>query len=221
MVFETDAATVYQIRARHRNEEVRERIPADYRGVMVTDRAGVYDAEIFAGVEKQKCISHVLRSLSEAVENKAGPARRFATELKSLLKRASALWRELRAGPVPDFAARARRLKMEVAWHLRDRRLADRDNQRLLNELGRCNDAGSLLRFLDAPAIEPTNNRAERALRPAVIARKVSQCTKNARGTRAFEAWTSVLRTLSRAHRGPELLDAVVQLLHPAAPHPA
>ena len=109
---------------------------------------------------------------------------------------------------------------MEVAWHLRDRRLSDRDNQRLLNELGRCNDAGSLLRFLDDPTVEPTNNRAERALRPAVIARKVSQCTKNARGTRAFEAWTSVLRTLSRTRRGPELLDAVVELLHPAAPHP-
>ena len=31
-------------------------------------------------------------------------------------------------------------------------------------------DRGNLLRFLDDPSIEPTNNRAERALRPAVIA---------------------------------------------------
>jgi hypothetical protein len=44
MAFETDAATVYQIRKRHRNKEVRERVPADYQGVMITDRAGVYDA---------------------------------------------------------------------------------------------------------------------------------------------------------------------------------
>jgi hypothetical protein len=223
MVFETDAATVYQIRKRHRNEEVRERIPADYQGVMITDRAGVYDADVFAAVRKQKCISHVPRSLSEVVDKKTGPARRFATKLKSLMKRALALWRELRFGPVANFAERARRLKMEIGWHLGDRRFRDPDNQRLLNELGRCHDAGSLVRFLDEPEIEPTNNRAERALRPAVIARKVSQCTKNARGTRAFEAWTSVLRTLSRTHRGPELLDAVAQLLrlHPAAPHPA
>ncbi len=35
MVFETDEATVYQVRPRHRNEEVRELIPADYGGVMV------------------------------------------------------------------------------------------------------------------------------------------------------------------------------------------
>ena len=83
---------------------------------------------------------------------------------------------------------------------------------------GRCHDEGSLLRFLDDPSIEPTNNRAERASRLAMIARKVSHCTKTARGTAAFEAWTSVLATRSRTLAGPDLLDAVVQLIHPAAP---
>ena len=39
MAFETDDATVYQVRGRHRNEEVREVVPGDYAGVMVTDRA--------------------------------------------------------------------------------------------------------------------------------------------------------------------------------------
>ena len=32
MAFETDEATVYQVRARHRNEEVREVVPSDYGG---------------------------------------------------------------------------------------------------------------------------------------------------------------------------------------------
>ena len=44
MAFETDDATVYQVRSRHRNEEVREVVPADYAGVMVTDRARSYDS---------------------------------------------------------------------------------------------------------------------------------------------------------------------------------
>ena len=59
-------------------------------------------------------------------------------------------------------------------------------------------DRGNLLRFLDDPSIEPTNNRAERALRGAVIARKVSHCSKNAGGADAFSAFTSVIRTLAR-----------------------
>jgi transposase len=222
MAFATDAATVFQVRPRHRNEEVRERIPADYEGVMITDRAGVYDAEAFAGVKKQKCLAHVLRSISEVLEAKARGARRFAKRLRDLLRRALTLGRERRAGPPPaDFADRVRRLKWEITDHLRDRTLRDPDNQRLLNELGRCHDAGSLVRFLDDPSIEPTNNRAERALRPAVIARKVSQCTKTARGSQAFEAWTSVVQTLSQTHAGPDLLDALVRLSHPVALRPS
>ncbi|MCW5981201.1 MAG: transposase [Bryobacteraceae bacterium] len=41
-----------------------------------------------------------------------------------------------------------------------------------------------MLTFLHHPDVEPTNNRAERALRPA-IARKVSHCSKNTRGAEA------------------------------------
>jgi transposase len=221
MTFETDVATVYQVRPRHRSEEVREVVPADYQGVMVTDRGTSYDAVELAGVKQQKCLAHVLRSLSGVLGKKSGKARWFAARLKALLQEALALWREGRAGPVRDLADRARWLKAAIAAHLRDRRLKDPDNQRLLDGLGRCSDAGSLVRFLDEPSIEPTNNRAERALRPAVIARKVSQCTKNARGTAAFEAWTSVVRTLSRSKVGPALLDALVRLLQPSTPQPA
>ena len=38
----------------------------------------------------------------------------------------------------------------------------------------------------------------DRGLRPAVIARKVSQCSKNERGAEAFGAFTSVIRTVLR-----------------------
>ncbi len=52
-----------------------------------------------------------------------------------------------------------------------------------------------MLTFLYGPEVKPTNNRAERALRPAVIARKVSHCSKNEQGAEAFAAFTSVART--------------------------
>jgi transposase len=221
MAFVTDTATVYQIRARHRNDEVREQVPADYAGVLITDRGTSYDGAELAAVKKQKCLAHVLRSLSEVLEKKTRGARRFAKRLKAQLQQALALWHERRAGPVvSDFGARVVELKRAITDQLRNRRLRDRDNQCLLNELGRCHDAGSLVRFLDEPGIEPTNNRAERALRPAVIARKVAQCTKTPRGTRAFEVWTSVIETLSRTTPGPALLDAIVRMVHPAAPQP-
>src|SRR5436189_1973986 len=70
MTFDTDTATVYQIRAQHRNEEVRELIPGDYAGVMGCDRGRSYDAKQLRSVKQQKCLSHVQRSLSEVLERK-------------------------------------------------------------------------------------------------------------------------------------------------------
>ncbi len=222
MTFVTDTATVYQIRSRHRNEEVRERIPGDYAGVMISDRGKSYEASELAGIKQQKCLSHVLRSIAEVLEKKVGPARGFGLRLKALLQGSLALWHERRAGPVvADFERRVRILVLELTWQLRDRGLNDPDNQRLLNNLGRWQDSGSLVRFLAEPSIEPTNNRAERALRPAVIARKVSQCTKSPRGTGALECWSSVLVTLARTVSGVELLDAVVALVRPPHLQPA
>src|SRR3954462_11143139 len=68
MIFVTDTATVFQVRARHRNEEVREVIGEDYPGVLVTDRGRSYDAKELESVKQQKCISHALRSITEVLE---------------------------------------------------------------------------------------------------------------------------------------------------------
>ena len=198
MAFETDEATVYQVRTRHRNEEVREVVPSDYGGVMVTDRGRSYDAQALSGVKQQKCLAHVLRSISEVVQTKRGRGRSFGNRLSRLLREAMELRQAYHRGEAADFAAEAERLRREATYHLRDRPMSDADNWRLQNELGWHHDRGNLLRFLDDPSIEPTNNRAERALRPAVIARKVSHCSKNVGGADAFSAFTSVIRTLAR-----------------------
>jgi transposase len=198
MAFATDEATVYQVRPQHRNEEVREVIPPDYQGVMVTDRGRSYDAQALAQVRQQKCLAHILRSISEVVATKKRRGRSFGNQLKRLLREALALWQCYHAGAVAALAPEASRLKAAITHHLRDRVLSDRDNQRLLDEIGWHHDRGNLLRFLEDPSIEPTNNRAERALRPAVIARKVSQCSKNEAGAYAFSAFTSVIQTLQK-----------------------
>jgi|TARA_Y100000310_G_scaffold27025_1_gene25722 transposase len=215
MAFETEEATVYQVRPRHRNEEVREVVPSDYGGVMVTDRGRSYDSQTLARVKQQKCMAHVLRSISDVVETKNGRGRSFGNRLKGLLREAMELWGAYHRGEAVDFAAAAERLRREVAYHLRDRPMTDPDNWRLQNELGWHNDRGNLLRFLDDPNIEPTNNRAERALRPAVIARKVSHCSKNTQGAEAFAAFTSVLRTLAR-NGDQSLVEGISQVFRAA-----
>ena len=214
MTFDTDQATVFQIRRRHRNEEVRELIPADYAGVMVTDRGKSYDAEELLGVKQQKCLDHIKENVKEVLEHKTGRARGFGLKLKSILREARQLWRAQRAGKAGDFQAEAERFEAELTTHLRPRILKDQDNQRLLDGIGLQHDRGRVLRFLHDPAIEPTNNRGERALRGAVIVRKLSHGSKNERGAEAFAGFSSVIQTAAK-NKGGSIIDALQKLFQP------
>jgi transposase len=198
MAFVNPALSVYQIRPRHRNEEVRELVPADFGGVMICDRGRSYDAVELEGVAQQKCLAHLIRNAAQVAEEKNGRARHFARQLTDLLRRALRLSAGSAAMRLKDYCRQAEALDDELTNLLRDRTLRDADNQRLLNGAGAQQDRGRLLRFLSEAGVEPTNNRAERDLRPAVIARKVSHCSKNPRGARAFEAFTSVLQTFRK-----------------------
>ncbi len=219
MGFTTETETVYQIRNRHRNEEVREVIPADYAGVLNTDRGKSYDARELANIKQQKCLCHLQRSITELLETKWGRGRSFGLALRRLLTEALALWHAERDGTATDFPTQAARLQAQLTDLLRERPMPDPSNQHLLDDLRWRHAHGDLLRFLDDPRIEPTNNRAERALRPAVIARKVSQCSKNQPGADAFAAFASVTRTIIQ--RGGSLIDGLVAVCRDASLPPA
>lgn len=77
---------------------------------------------------------------------------------------------------------------------------------------------GWLFRFVLDPEVEPTNNRAERALRPSVIYRKVSGGTRSSRGSEAYDRlfsifYTQKLRKKSFIRDVPQLITRKV--LHP------
>jgi transposase len=211
MAFDADEVTVYQVRPRHRHQEVQEVVPASYQGVMITDRGRSYEAHSFSRVKQQKCLAHLQKTLSVLLEQKRGRAREFGENLKMLLRMALDLWEEYHAGAVVDFEARAAELRFVISCQLRERALRDRDNRHLPKVLRRYHLKGELLRFLEEPLVEPTNNRVERALRPAVIARKVSQCSKNEAGAYAFSAFKSVIQTLVKRGAG-SLVEALYAL---------
>ncbi len=58
-----------------------------------------------------------------------------------------------------------------------------------------------LLTFLDYPEVDPTNNLAERRLRPAVIARKLSCGNKTRAGAETFSILASVAATCRQQSR--------------------
>lgn len=199
MGFFTADISYYQIRYRHRGQEVLEVIDPKGKTKLGTDRGKSYEAHEFDEMEMQKCLSHLLKNLSQVEATKSGRAKHFASELKRQLREGLELWRSYKEDKISreSYRERGRVLEAKINEHLRDRILSDADNQRLLNGIGMQADRGRLTLFLHHPEIEPTNNRAERGLRPAVIARKVSHCSKNERGAQAYSVMKSIFVTLS------------------------
>jgi len=60
---------------------------------------------------------------------------------------------------------------------------------------------GALFTFVGVPGLEPTNNAAERALRPAVLWRKGSWGTHSPEGSRFVERMLTVVATLKQQQR--------------------
>ena len=69
--------------------------------------------------------------------------------------------------------------------------------------------APALWTFVDVPDVDPTNNAAERALRPAVLWRKGCWGTHSAAGSRFVERILTVATTLKQQHRN--IVDYVTQ----------
>lgn len=213
MGFFTKDEAVYQVRRQHRHEEVLEVLGEDFEGILGTDRGTSYEAAALDEIRQQKCLSHLIKNLSEVEEKKKGGARWFAQTAKALFREGLALWDQHRNGEIDIVAYKEEggKLKERIKSHFRDRQLSDPDNQRMLDGIGNQIDRGRALLFLDDPEVEPTNNRAERGLRTAVIARKVSQCSRTDRGAHTYEAMKSVVTTLYL--RGKSVASSLASLI--------
>ena len=71
-----------------------------------------------------------------------------------------------------------------------------------------------LTTFLHHHDVDGTNNAAERALRPAVVMRKITGGSRSAAGAEAWASLASVMRTAEQ--QGRDVLDTLKTLLKAA-----
>ena len=212
---------VFQVRKFHRHQEVLEVIGKDFAGLLGTDRGPSYESLTMVGMLIQKCLSHLIKNLRTVEEKKTGEVRKFSTDLIATLREALDHWNEYQQSESKDLEAyrkRGEEINKSLDKQLAPREMEDTDNQRMLDGIGKQHDQGRVTLFLIHPEIEPTNNRAERGLRPAVIARKVSQCSKNEDGAQATAVIKSIFETLKlRVPPGPNheqrVVDAFADIL--------
>jgi transposase len=204
-----DRATAYAIDP-HRSAAVLERvIGGDWDGILSHDGFASYDR--FTEAIHQQCLAHVLRRARGLLETATRGAVRFPRQVIALFTDAIHLRHRHLGGEVSaDEWAAARDRFDDRLLALTERPRTDPANERLADHLWR--HSQEWFPFLTDPAIEPTNWKAEQALRPAVVNRKVWGGNRTATGAWAQAVVTSVLETCRRQGRAlVDYLSAVVQ----------
>jgi hypothetical protein len=154
--------------------------------MLVSDCLSSYDPAEYA---KHKCIAHHLRAISKAMKLPGTTDHSYLLAWRSFFHGVIALYNLREVISKEDFMAKRQAMER---WRdaLLSRPVGQSGDVSVRNRL--LKQRPHLLGCLYEPAAEPTNNRAERALRPAVIARKVSCGNKTERGRYCWQILSSI-----------------------------
>jgi hypothetical protein len=192
--FTTYDATLYVVANSRGSDVVADVLGEDFRGILITDCLATYN---IIDCRKHKCIAHHLRVLKEHQEalEQRGLKSLYLTLWKLQLQDVIETWKQHAEMPPENWATKVAQLKRGVE-HLLDQFPPEPEEIRFRDRLRR--QRPHLLGCLDDPLAEPTNNRAERDLRPAIISRKISCGNKTERGKAAWERLRSLSVTVAK-----------------------
>ena len=195
--------TVFLVHRRRGKAAAQALLGALTRAILITDRWGAY--RHWAVEQRQLCWAHLQRDFTAFTE-RGGVAARVGRAL--LRDTMFAQWHRVR-----DRTLSHRHFWRQM-WPLRQRveaqlqRGAARADAKTA---GTCRDVlalrTALWTFIDLPGVEPTNNAAERALRPAVLWRRRSFGSHRAAGSRFAARMLTVAATLKQ--QGRNIVDYV------------
>jgi transposase len=192
-------AALFTVQA-SRSHAAFEALVASWAGLLVSDGYTVYQQWVYG---RQTCLAHLIRRARGLAERKEPELAWFGCRVLAELQRL-VHWAQAppTAGAVQAWYARL--------VHLLNQYRPRKDEAgTLARTLER--EMGSLWTFVVEEGVEPTNNRAERALRFAVLWRKMMQGTYNEKGDRWVERILSVRETCRLRGRPtfPVLVEAV------------
>lgn len=180
-----------------------------YAGVLGSDCFSAYNPIVAQA--KQKCLTHYERAAKELgkfyPEDQA--ALLFAISLKDIFKRARQTKRDWLEGKIADEQARQQAQDFEEELdQLVESPLQTHDAEKLRKRL--ITHRNENFTFLRYKHVEPDNNRAERALRPSVVMRKITYGNNSETGARNHETLMSLVETAKLHDADP--LDLMMSL---------
>jgi transposase len=207
-VFTNEQLSVYLIDPRRGHEVVESILGTDFAGVLVSDCFLAYDALHYT---KAKCAGHLLKRCKALTESGNRTAVQFSQQLACLLRGGIKL--KERQSRLTAHGYRVACGKLEAALdRLLERHYRQPDTARFAKLLRKQRE--HLFTFLYVAEVAPTNNAAERELRPAVIIRKTNGCNRSPEGATAHSILSSVIRTCEK--QGLDFIDQTRKVLQAA-----
>lgn len=194
----TASVTVFAIQ-RERSTEAAKTLLGKFGGVLVSDRFSAYG--FWRLWMRQVCWSHLIRDFV-AIAERGGESTRIGDALLDEARKLFGWWHRVRDGTLSrkNFQIYVRSLKNRVGALLDDAAACPhRKTARTCAKIRKVFPA--LWLFVDREGVEPTNNAAERALRHAVLWRKISGGTHSELGSRFVERILTVVATLRQQER--------------------
>ena len=177
----------------------------DFTGTLVTDCYVGYAASV-AGA-KQKCLAHLARRAHDWQKLTEADSADFVffEDIKQFVKRACNFHRRRREGKLSR-----KKQVAEKAWlraELVRLETCDVTHEKAITLQARLlRHPGEWLVFLDDPRVPPTNNLAERALRPLVVLRKITFGSRSDAGATRMAKIMTVGETARRhGHRASDI----------------
>jgi transposase len=202
-VFATPDTTVYRIQPGRGFEEAAAVLGADFAGVLVRDGWAPYRQ--FTAAAHQTCLAHLLRRCRLIAADH--PHATFGTDVQAILQQALAVRDRFLSGELAaaGLAIARGQLIARLAARL-DRASGVPDVARFAAHLER--EFTAIWSFLFDPTIDATNWRAEHAIRPIVVTRKVCGGNRSWDGAESQQILATVIRTASQRDVNPHVVLA-------------
>lgn len=191
-------ATLFLVATGRSRTVLRQLIGADYRGIIGSDRGRAYLGQ--PAERHQLCWAHLIRNFV-ALSERRGTVARWATDWLALSDIVFRVWHMYQGGGIDRVHMQAALEPIQATMHAllvtgaQRWDAGDAISQELLEHWD------ALWTFVRTDGVEPTNNAAEQALRPAVLWRKGCFGANSADGNRFVERILSVSATCQQQER--------------------
>jgi transposase len=195
----TPLVTVFMIDLTRSADVTKRMLGLDFKGILNTDRWSAYNW--LGNRQRQLCWSHLQRDFQAFVE-RGGESQVLGEALLVQAYQMFTGWHAFKKGTSSraQFQEQMRPMRIEVGELLRKGTTCSHKGT-----AGTCRDIlkreEALWTFVDVPGVEPTNNLAERQIRPGVLWRNGSFGTQSAAGSRFVERIMTVVSTLKQQDR--------------------